>query len=250
VRISNLYLPEIISSEASTPNEISLPYYIHSSFPVTSDSVFFGPDTYLFLSLLRAAVTHIPTSPTCMVDVCCGSGAGAIHMALTYPQAHSVGLDLNPRALELGRVNAESAGAKVDFCTSNLYAGIPDHFKSHGVDVIVANPPYIASSSVGDGLPTYADGGAAYGLDLSIRIVEDGMNLLSADGVIVIYTAVAILKARPGHDMWLERLKGFSGLKLEEYRIIHPDMWSEEIGKGAYKDVGRIQAVGAVLRRR
>lgn len=39
------------------------------------------------------------------------------------------------------------------------------------------------------------------------------------------------------------------GIKLVEYTILHPDMWPEEIGRGAYADVGRIQVVGAVLRR-
>jgi methylase of polypeptide subunit release factors len=247
VRISNFYLPEI---PPTVPNEAGQLYYVHSAFPGTKDSVFFGPDTYLFLSFLQSAARHISTPPSSVVDVCCGSGAGVIHMARTYPQAHAMGLDLNPRALELGKVNAASAGVNVDFSLSDLYAAIPDRFRSDGVDLIVANPPYIASSTAGDKLPTYADGGAAaQGLDISIRIVEEGSKLLSAAGCLIIYTAVAISKARPGYDMWFERLRDLPGVELVEYKIVHPDMWSEEIGKGAYADVGRIQAVGAVLKR-
>jgi hypothetical protein len=48
----------------------------------------------------------------------------------------------------------------------------------------------------------------------------------------------------------LEKLKSVEDAELVEYTIIHPDMWPEEIGQGAYADVGRIQAVGAVLRRK
>lgn len=170
-------------------------------------------------------------------------------MARTYPRAKTLGLDLNPRALSLGNVNAQLAGVKVGFAESNLYTTVPEDMKSCGVDLIVSNPPYIASSTDGEDLPIYADGGAGFGLDLSIRIVEEGMKHLSASGIIVVYTGVAIPTSEPGHDAFLEKLKQVEGAELAEYTILHPDMWSEEIGKGAYADACRIQVVGAVVRR-
>ena len=171
-------------------------------------------------------------------------------MARTYPQARTLGLDLNPRALRLGGVNAQLAGARVDFHESNLYAAVPDQLKSSGIDLIVSNPPYIASSADGEDLPIYADGGAEFGLDISLRIVEEGMKILSSRGVIIVYTGVAIPTASPGHDAFLEKLQIVRNAELAEYTILHPDMWPEEIGKGAYADVCRIQVVGAVLRRK
>jgi methylase of polypeptide subunit release factors len=188
--------------------------------------------------------------PQSVIDVCCGSGAGAIHMARTWPQARAIGLDLNSRALKLGGVNAQLAGATVDFHESNLYAAVPDALKAGGVDLIVSNPPYIASNSSGEDLPIYADGGAEFGLDISLRIVEEGMDILSSNGMIVVYTGVAIPSANPGHDAFLEKLNSLQDAELVEYTILHPDMWPEEIGRGAYADVGRIQAVGAVLRKK
>ena len=170
-------------------------------------------------------------------------------MARMYPGAKTLGLDLNPRALSLGNVNAQLAGVKVSFAESNLYAAVPGDMKPYGVDLIVSNPPYIASSIDGEDLPIYADGGAGFGLDLSIRIVEEGMKLLSSSGVIIVYTGVAIPTSNPGHDAFLEKLKQVEGTEIAEYTILHPDMWSEEIGKGAYADACRIQVVGAVLRR-
>jgi methylase of polypeptide subunit release factors len=170
-------------------------------------------------------------------------------MARTYPQARTLALDLNPRALSLGEVNAQLAGVKIGFAESNLYATVPEDLKHYGVDLIVSNPPYIASSTDGEDLPIYADGGAGFGLDLSIRIVEEGMRILSSTGVLVVYTGVAIPTANPGQDIFLEKLQQVKGTELSEYTILHPDMWPEEIGKGAYADVCRIQVVGAVLRR-
>ncbi|KAL6703280.1 hypothetical protein ACN47E_010068 [Coniothyrium glycines] len=246
IRVSNFYLPQIPSDQ---PNASPL-YYIHSSYPASPDSVFFGPDTYLFVQFLQNAVYHLPHPPRSIIDVCCGAGAGAIHMARTYPQANTLGLDLNPRALRLGDVNSKLAGTKIDFHESNLYATVPEELKSAGIDLIVSNPPYIASSINGEDLPIYADGGARFGLDISLRIVEEGMKLLSKTGVIILYTGVAIPTANPKHDAFLEKLQGVQQAELAEYRILHPDMWPEEIGKGAYSDVCRIQAVGAVLKRK
>lgn len=246
VRVSNFYLPDLPCRQVDTTNL----YYIHSSFPATSDSVFFGPDTYLFVPFLGAALHHLSQPPRLAVDVCCGSGAGAIHLARNYPEARVLGLDLNPRALRLGRVNAHLAGTRVEFFESNLYTAIPDALATEGVDLIVSNPPYIASSDNGQELPIYADGGAGHGLDISIRIIEEGMKILSSRGVIIVYTGVAIPTMNPGHDAFLTELKGVQDAKLVEYRILHPDMWPEEIGRGAYVDVCRIQVVGAVLKRK
>lgn len=245
IRVSNFYLPNIPSPDGSA----SPLYYIHSSFPAASDSVFFGPDTYLYTQFLKTAQHHLPDNLSSAIDVCCGSGAGAIHLAKTFPQAKVLGLDLNPQALRLGGVNAHLAGAKVDYYESNLYVAVPAEDKKAGIDLIVSNPPYIASSPEGKDLPMYADGGAEFGLDISLRIVEEGMRILSEKGVIIVYTGVAIPTADPGQDAFLEKLQAVEGARLAEYTILHPDMWPEEIGRGAYADVGRIQVVGAVLRR-
>ncbi|KAG9186967.1 hypothetical protein G6011_10075 [Alternaria panax] len=236
IRVSNFYLPSLPTRDIDAASL----YYIHSSFPASSDSVFFGPDTYLFVSFLQNITRHLSQAPTSIVDVCCGSGAGAIHMARTYPQAKTLGLDLNPHALSLGDINAQLAGVKIGFSESNLYATVPEEMKHHGVDLIVSNPPYIASSIDGEDLPIYADGGARFGLDISLRIVEEGMKLLSLAGIIVVYTGVAIPTADPGHDAFLKKLQRLEGAELAEYTILDPDMWPEEIEKAAYADVCRI----------
>ncbi|KAF3032704.1 hypothetical protein E8E12_001199 [Didymella heteroderae] len=245
IRVSNFYLLNNLSPNSSAPPL----YYVHSSFPAAPDSVFFGPDTYLYTQFLKTAQHHLPEVLSSAIDVCCGSGAGAIHLAKTFPQAKVLGLDLNPRALRLGGVNARLAGVRVDYYESNLYAAVPDERRKAGVDLIVSNPPYIASSPEGKDLPMYADGGAEFGLKISLRIVEEGMEILSEKGVIIVYTGVAIPTEDPGHDAFLEKLQAVKGAQLAEYTILHPDMWPEEIGRGAYADVGRIQVVGAVLRK-
>jgi len=207
-------------------------FYFHSAFPTSVDSVFFGPDTYLYLEFLKT----LKSSPQHVVDVCCGAGAGAIHIARHFPDAKVLGLDLNRQALELAAVNARHAGVDVQFVDSDLFCKSPD-----GLDLIISNPPYIASA---EDIARYADGGTT-GLELSLQIVDEGMEKLAADGILMIYTGVPI--PLDGVDPFRKHLEK---LDILDYRILHPDMWPEEIGKGAYVDVGRIQAVGAVVRKR
>lgn len=246
IRISNLYMPQIVQGL----NKADDLFYVHSAYPTTSESVFFGPDTYLYLDFISNAKTYLVQPPRAVADVCCGSGAGAIHAARLFPCGHVFGLDLNTQALCMGGINAASAKVKIDFLKSNLFEGLKGKSSRPEIDLIVSNPPYIASAPEGtDGLPVYADGGAQEGLELSIRIVEEGKTLLAEGGVIMIYTGVAISIDRPAIDDFLSFLKQVPELDLLEYRVIHPDMWSEDIGRGTYSNTGRIQVVGAVLRK-
>lgn len=225
-------------------------YYIHSTYPTSSDSVFFGPDTYLYLDYLRAAQCHVTRLSRNILDICCGAGAGAIHLARQFRDATVFGLDLNPRALDLAAINATHAGVpQVRFLESNLYAGLPQSARGK-LDVIVSNPPYIATTPEEvDDLATYADGGSMEGLELAIRIIDEGFDMLAPGGLFVIYTGVTIPLSRPSFDPFLHHLRQLKGLEVLDYTILHPDMWPEEIGKGAYTNAARIQAIGTVVRK-
>jgi len=245
IRISNFYLP-LVANQGIVRNEL----YIHSAFPGTSDSVFFGPDTYLYLEFISNAMTHLLRSPLVIADVCCGSGAGAIHLARLCPSSQVLGLDLNTQALRMGTINATCAGTKIQFMKSDLFEAFRGNSSKPEIDLIISNPPYIASAPEGTHkLPVYAEGGTQEGLELSVRIIEEGKALLAEGGLIMIYTGVAISINQPDTDAFLNILKQAEGIDLLEYRIIHPDMWSEEIGHGKYSETGRIQVIGAVLRK-
>ena len=240
-RISDLYMPIIVIGE-----RLNRLYYIHSAFPTTeSDAVFFGPDTYFFLDFLTRESSYLPAErPRTVVDVCCGSGAGAIHLARRLPNSQVLGLDLNPKALSLGKINAKMADCYVSFAESDLFAAVKSQ---KDIDLIVSNPPYIASA--GNDIPMYAAGGAQQGLDLPLRIVKEGIEALANRGLVMIYTGVPISYRKPGHDPFLEQLRKIEGAELVSYKIIHPDMFGEELSSPAYADTGRIQVIGAVLRK-
>ena len=54
--------------------------FAHSAFPtVETDAVFFGPDTYRFVRLVRSALVDIPIrTGITLIDVGTGSGAGGL----------------------------------------------------------------------------------------------------------------------------------------------------------------------------
>jgi len=95
------------------------------------------PDTELIveLSLERLA----PRAR--MLDMGTGSGAIAVAVAHTRPDAQVTALDLSDEALAVARANAAANGAQVRFLRSDWFGALDgDTF-----DLIASNPPYIAS---------------------------------------------------------------------------------------------------------
>ena len=86
--------------------------YFHSAYSTTApNSVFFGPDTYRFVRQLKLALPSLATGLQRCADIGCGSGAGAVTLALACPDAVVHALDINAAALTLTSVTAALAGA-------------------------------------------------------------------------------------------------------------------------------------------
>jgi methylase of polypeptide subunit release factors len=216
--------------------------FVHSGYPTQkTDAVFFGPDTYRFAALIERALLQFDTdSLHTIADIGCGSGAGGIvARRLLDAQAPQLILsDINPLALRYAAVNALLAGLEPTILRQgDLYAhvGAP-------LDLIVANPPYLVD---GHGR-TYRHGGGMLGAELSRRIVLEGLPRLGANGILVLYTASAIVN---GHDTFRETVRdALDHPDIEhEYREIDPDVFGEELENPAYADVDRIAAVSLVI---
>lgn len=120
-----------------------------------------------------------------------GTGSGAILLALLreLPNGFGIGTDISPRALAIARDNAKRLGlTRAAFVACDLAAALHGPF-----DVIVANPPYIASPDIA-GLapevrlfdPQAALDGGSDGLDCYRAIAAAAPALLAADGVLVV----------------------------------------------------------------
>ncbi len=106
-------------------------------FHVTDAVLIPRPDTELLVEL---ALERLAPGES-VLDMGTGSGAIAVAIAHTRPDARVTALDASTGALAVARANAATNGAKVAFLHSDWYGALA------GVmfGMIVSNPPYIAS---------------------------------------------------------------------------------------------------------
>ena len=205
----------------------------HSAYPTSdADAVFFGPDTYRFAALLEQRVERAGS----VADVGCGSGAGGLVLA---ERAQSVQLlDINPRAVRFARANAELNGLTARALQSDVLSAAEGP-----LDLIVANPPYLAD----DLGRAYRDGGDGLGTALSVRIAREALERLAPGGRLLLYTATPVVDG--AHLIWpaLERLLANTRW---DYRELDPDVFGEELDRVLYANVERIAVVALDVTRR
>jgi len=94
-------------------------------------------------TLIEAAVEHFAgRAPARILDL--GTGPGTLLLAALahWPEAHGLGIDASPEALDYARRNAEllNLADRAAFRSGNWAEGVAGDF-----DLILCNPPYIAS---------------------------------------------------------------------------------------------------------
>lgn len=212
--------------------------FAHSAFPTTAqDAVFFGPDTYRFLNLIRE---HMPAAsrdvPLRIADVGCGSGAGGIMAARLRVGAQVVLNDINPLALCYAGINAAAAGVEVDLAPGDALSATSGDF-----DLVLSNPPYLED----DAERAYRHGGGDLGRALSVKIGAQALQRLLPGGRLILYTGVAIVD---GVDYFIREMEPHLGRAgcTYTYAEIDPDVFGEELERAVYRDADRIAAVGLV----
>jgi len=103
------------------------------------------PDTETLIEVARALRTD-RAAPCRVLDLCTGSGAIAIALAKELPGATIVASDLSIDAVAVAKQNAErnTVADRVDVRVGDLFAPVV----GERFDLIVANPPYIASAVI------------------------------------------------------------------------------------------------------
>ncbi len=203
-------------------------FFVHSAFPTSeSDSVFFGPDTYRYLKLLRRV------KPTAIraVDVGCGSGAGGIAIADRCERV--VLADINPLALEYAQVNVELNGVRnAKVVQSDVLKGVEG-----AVDLVISNPPYLMDTKA----RLYRDGGGKFGEGLSLEIVRQAAARARR---LILYTASAIVDGVDTFRRDVETVLGPRSSVLGfSYEEIDPDVFGEELSRDVYSSVDRMAVV-------
>jgi SAM-dependent methyltransferase len=213
---------------------------VHSAFPtIETNSVFFGPDSYRFVRLLRTQVPNVSEWGARIVDIGCGTGAGGLFLAKLFgPKADIILADINPLALDYSAVNAAINDVSwTRTAVSDVLDGIDGQF-----DVIISNPPYL----VDFGCRTYRHGGGDLGSLLAARVVQDGLQRLRPKGRLVLYTGVPILG---GADPFFLSVRPLLQLDAKDfvYEELDPDIFGEELRQSTYDRADRIAAVGLTV---
>ena len=160
------------------------------SLRITPATLIPRPETeHLVEAVLAWAAAQLSESPKLKVlDVGTGSGAIAIALAKSLPDAEIVACDVSTAALAVARGNAERLGARVRFVESDLLAAFAEYPL---FDVIAANPPYVPDldgallqAEVRDHEPHIALFGGADGLDLYRRLIPQAQAALRAGGLL------------------------------------------------------------------
>lgn len=213
--------------------------FLHSAFPSDEpDAVFFGPDSYRFANFLTEELRDAPGGGV-LVDIGAGSGVGGVVAAHLARPNQVILTDVNPKALDLAGTNAASAGvhARLVLCDGLAEVG-------EGLDLVVANPPFIA----GEGGRTYRDGGDLHGMRVSLDWAVCAARKLAPGGRLLLYTGSAIIAGEDPFRMAIEAELAGRGFKMS-YREIDPDIFGGQLSAPAYRDAERIAAVGLRIER-
>lgn len=121
-----------------------------------------------------------------------GTGSGALLLALLseLPQAVGVGTDISPAALATARENAKRLGLakRAHFTACDFGAALSGPF-----DLVVSNPPYIASEEIAGLAPEVRDydphlalDGGSQGVDKYRHVARDARRILSPEGALLV----------------------------------------------------------------
>jgi release factor glutamine methyltransferase len=137
--------------------------------------------------------TGLPRERLLVADVGTGSGCLAISLAYELPHADVFATDISAPALEVARRNALRHGlaARIGFSQTDLLESFAQ--KQHSFDLIVSNPPYVASSEadqlqreVRDHEPREALFGGPTGVEIYARLIKQAGSLLRSGGILVL----------------------------------------------------------------
>ena len=232
VRVSTIAAAHVGDGEVDVDVDAAL--YVHSAHPtIDPDAVFFGPDTYRFVSALRQDLRPARR----LVDIAAGSGAGALSVIDRCERV--VLADINPLALRYARINAALARCtdRVEVIESDVLADVGGEF-----DAVIANPPYLADRHA----RTYRDGGGALGLDLSLRIVREGLARLAPGGQLILYTGSPVIAGAHPLRAALRPILATRTCRAR-WRELDPDVFGEELEAAPYDRVDRIAVIALVV---
>lgn len=173
------------------------------------------PDTE---TLIEAALAHVARNgwrdkPLKLLDLGTGTGCILVSLLAELPRADGVGTDVSMGALALAAANADrlGVGARASFVAADWLDGIDGQF-----DLILSNPPYVAS----DEIASLAEEVAAYDPPLALDGGPDGLDayrrIATRAGEVLAEGGRLLLEIGASQEAQVSDIVRAAGLKLDE----------------------------------
>ncbi|HEX5623566.1 MAG TPA: peptide chain release factor N(5)-glutamine methyltransferase [Sulfuricurvum sp.] len=162
--------------------------------------------------LIDEIVTRLNTNESMtIVEVGVGSGIISILLALHFPNARFIAVDISAKALRVAEKNIEKFGlaARIELREGDLLSCV-----NETIDLLVSNPPYIAQDAILESNLSYEPQNALFGGSIGDEIIQ---RLLDE-----VYTRkIPLFACEMGFDQRIkvqEYLKTFAVQSLEFYK--------------------------------
>lgn len=188
-------------------------WFYGRSFNVNSDVLVPRQDTEVLVS----EALKVINAKDSVLDMCTGSGCIIITLALEKKLGRALGADISEAALKVASGNREKLGADdVTFVKSNIFSDINVNDEEL-FDVIVSNPPYIATGEIETLTeevrihdPYIALDGLEDGLHFYREITQQSMNYIKSGGWLLY--EIGCTQAHDVSDIMSEY--GYSNIKV------------------------------------
>jgi release factor glutamine methyltransferase len=145
--------------------------------------------------LMDRALAIGPTPAATVLDLCTGSGALACALAVRRPEWRVWAVEQAVEAAAWAHVNVRRLGlaGRIRVLEGDLWGPLPGHVPPGAVDLVVANPPYLAApllptlpAEVREWEPRVALDGGTDGLVVICRLLREGAAWLRPGGAMLV----------------------------------------------------------------
>jgi len=146
--------------------------FYSEEFYIAEGALIPRPETELFIDKVVETISN-PHAKMRFVEVGVGSGIISIMLALKFPHAKFISVDISQTALEVAKINIKkfSLEERIELRLGSLLEPVEEEF-----DYLISNPPYIPNSAELESNLSYEPQNALFGGEVGDEIIKELLN--------------------------------------------------------------------------